>query len=295
MASEIDLGIYEPTSTQSKKNAAIFDNKNNDTLSRLITQQMATFDGSEFSNFNSIISKYPFLSKEVVIGLVKAGANADTPGIDKVTSMDGIQKTIRAATMVKDLPSLAAKDKNLLSTIKDNAYGVLKGTVRVGFAAARSPYDYTTTIFRDIYGATQGEQGAGGRLIQSLNPTSLVGKSTQLGALIRDVADGGGVSTGSGFFLDPNSRVGKNQAKAMQAFGRVNGKSFTIGRGVLSTVGVDPNSDMYKTTSGIIDAVINVGADPLTYLSFGTGALAKGSVALKGGKKFADVPSLAPS
>ena len=293
MASEIDLGIYEPTSTQSKKNASIFSNKNNDMLTRIINQQMATLDGSEFSNFNSIVSKYPFLSKEVVVGLVKAGANADTPGIDKVTSMDGVQQAIRAATMVKDLPSLAAKDKNLLSTIKDTAYGYVKGVVRVGFATARSPYDYTTTIFRDIYGAIQGEEGSGGRLIQDLNPTQLLGKTTNIGALLRDVADGGGVSTGSGFFLDPKSRVGKNQAKAMQAFGRVNGKSFTIGRGSLSTVGVDPNSDFYKTASGVIDAVINVAADPLTYLSFGTGALAKGGVALKGGKELASVKAIA--
>ena len=293
MASEIDQGIYEPTSTQSKKNASIFSNKNNDMLTRIINQQMATLDGSEFSNFNSIVSKYPFLSKEVVVGLVKAGANADTPGIDKVTSLDGVQQAIRAATMVKDLPSLAAKDKNLLSTIKDTAYGALKGTIRVGFATARSPYDYTTTVFRDVYGAIQGEEGAGKRIIQNLNPTQLVGKTTQLGALLRDVADGGGVSTGSGFFLDPNSRVGKNQAKAMQAFGRVNGKSFTIGRGSLSTVGFDPNSDFYKTASGVIDAVINVAADPLTYLSVGTGALAKGGVALKGGKKFAEVKAAA--
>lgn len=294
MASEIDLGIYEPTSTQSKKNASLFANKNNDMLTRIINQQMATLDGSEFSNFNSIIAKYPFLSKEVVVGLVKAGANADTPGIDKVTSIDGVQQAIRAATMVKELPSITAKDKGLLSTIKDSAYGFVKGITRVGFATARSPYDYTTTAFRDIYGAIQGEEGAGKRLIQDLNPVNLVaGKTTQLGALLRDVADGGGVSTGSGFFLDPKSRVGKNQAKAMQAFGRVNGKSFTIGRGSLSTVGVDPNSDFYKTASGVIDAVINVAADPLTYLSFGTGALAKGSVALKGGKELAAVKAAA--
>ena len=293
MASEIDLGIYEPTSTQSKKNASIFGNKDNDMLTRIINQQMATLDGSEFSNFNSIVSKYPFLSKEVVVGLVKAGANADTPGIDKVTSMDGIQKAIRAATMVKDLPSLAAKDKNLLSTIKDTAYGYVKGVVRVGFITARSPYEYTTRVVRDMYGALQGEEGSGGRLLDALNPVSLSGKSTQLGALMRDVADGGGVSTGSGFFLDPNSRVGKNQAKSMQAFGRVNGKSFTIGRGTLSTIGFDPNSDFYKTASGVIDAVINVGSDPLTYLTVGVGPLAKGAVALKGGKELAAVKNIA--
>ena len=260
-------------------------NTQGDMLTRLINQSVATLDGSQHANFNSIIAKYPFLSKEVIVGLVKAGANADTPGIDKVTSLDGIQGAIRAATAVKNLPSTFNKDKSLFRTLGDAVYGTLKGTSRIGFAALRSPYDYITTVARDVYATAQGEKGAAMQLAKDLSPgTLLFGKSTTLGATARDIFNGGGVSTGSGFFIDPKSRVGKEQARAMQSFGRVNGQSFTIGRAAMSTVGTDPNSALYKTASGIIDAVLNVAADPTTYASFGVAPLLKGTKVLaKGG------------
>ena len=214
----IDLGIYDPNSPQSKKSASIMANTQGDMLSRLINQSVATLDGSQHANFKSIITKYPFLSKEVIVGLVKAGANADTPGIDKVTSLDGIQSAIRAATAVKDLPSTFNKDKSLFQTVGDAVYGTLKGTSRIGFAALRSPYDYLTTAARNVYAVSQGEKGAGMQLAKDLNPgTLLFGKTTTLGATARDIFDGGGVSTGSGFFIDPKSRVGKEQARAMQS------------------------------------------------------------------------------
>ena len=291
----IDLGIYEPNSQQSKKSASIMANTQGDMLTRLINQSVATLDGSQHANFNSIIAKYPFLSKEVIVGLVKAGANADTPGIDKVTSLDGIQSAIRAATAVKNLPSTFNKDKSLFRTVGDAVYGTLKGTSRIGFAALRSPYDYITTVARDIYATTQGEKGAGMQLAKDLNPGTLIfGKTTTLGATARDILNGGGVSTGSGFFIDPKSRVGKEQARAMQSFGRVNGQSFTIGRAAMSTVGTDPNSALYKTASGIIDAVLNVAADPTSYASFGIApALKAGTVLAKGGGKAAAKEALA--
>ena len=294
----IDLGIYDPNSPQSKKSASIMANTQGDMLTRLINQSVATLDGSQHANFNSIISKYPFLSKEVIVGLVKAGANADTPGIDKVTSLDGIQSAIRAATAVKDLPSTFNKDKSLFQTVGDAVYGTLKGASRVGFAALRSPYDYITTTARNIYAVSQGEKGAGMQFAKDLNPgTMIFGKTTTLGALARDVVDGGGISTGSGFFIDPKSRVGKEQARAMQSFGRVNGQSFTIGRASLSTIGADPNSTLYKTASGIIDAVLNVAADPTTYATLGIAPLLKGGkiLATGGGKAAAKEAALTPT
>lgn len=282
---DIDLGIYEPTSIQSKKNASLFANTQGDMLSRIINQQMAALNGTEIQNFNSITGKYPFLSKEVVVGLIKAGANADTPGIDKITSLDGINQVIRTATAVKTLPSQFDKDKSLFGTVRDAAYGTLKGASRVGFATLRAPYDYITTVGRDAYAIMNNEKGAGKQFLQDLAPTSMfTGQSTTLGALITDVRDGGGISTGSGFFIDPTSRVGKQQAKAMQSFGRVNGQSFTIGRASLSTLGADPNGTLYKTASGIIDAVLNVAADPTSYASFGLIPVGRGVAALAKGK-----------
>lgn len=283
--SDIDLGIYDPNSVQSKKNASLFANTNGDMLSRLINQQMAALNGDEIKNFNSIIGKYPTLSKEVVVGLIKAGANANTPGIDKVTSLDGVNQVIRNATAVKTLPSEFNKDKSLFGNVRDAVYGTLKGTTRVGFAALRAPYDYITTAGRDAYAIAHGEKGAGAQFAKDLSPIGMfTNKSTLLGSLTQDVIDGGGVSTGSGFFIDPTSRVGKQQAKAMQSFGRVNGQSFTIGRASLSTLGADPNSTLYKTASGIIDATLNVAADPTSYASFGAFPILRGVKALATGK-----------
>lgn len=275
---DINLGIYEPSSPQSKKARNLFSNNDSDMLKRLINQQIATLDGTQHTNFDSIVKKYPQLSKEVVVGLVKAGANADTPGIDKVTSLDGIESAIRAATVVKKLPSTFGKDKNLFEKARDAAYGGLKGTTRVGFALLRSPYDYLTTAVRDAVALSRGEIGVK-QFAQDIQPGAMFGgKTTTFGALMQDVADGNGVSTGAGFFISPESRVGKTQAKAMQEFGRIDGKSFTIGRATLSGLGSDPNSDLYKVASGIIDATLNVAADPTTYLSLGTTTLGKAAI-----------------
>ena len=276
----IDLGIYEPTSRQSKKSATLLSNTTGDMLARMMQYEMIGFDGTQHSNFDSIIKKYPHLSKEVIVGLVKAGAGADTPGIDKVASVDGITQVMRQATYTKSLPSAFQKDKNLFEKTRDALYGGFKGTTRVGFAALRSPYDYITTVSRDLYAVTQGEDISAGQIIKDMNPLSAItGKTSTFGSLVRDTFDGGGIDTGAGFFVSPESRVGKQQAKAMQQFGRVNDKSFTIGRGALATVGVDPNSTAYKLASGTIDAVFNVALDPTTYL--GPGALIKTGVAGK--------------
>ena len=290
----IDLGIYGPDSTQGKKSASIMSNVRGDMLAQMMAHEIASFDGTQHTNFDSIIRKYPHLSKDVIVGLVKAGANADTPGIDKVSSVDSIAQLMRNATYVQKIPSMAKNDKSLLSKVKDAPYAMLKGTTRVGFAALRSPYDFITTAARDVYAMSQGEKGAGGQFVQDINPANLLlGKTSQVGALARDLLGGKpGVDTGSGFFINPESRVGKQQAKAMQSLGLVNGQSFTLGRGSLATIGADPNSTAYKLASGAIDAVFNVMLDPSTYV--GPGALAKVGVlgASKGGTQFAKVKGI---
>lgn len=287
----IDLGIYGPNSKQGQKSLSIMSNNQEDMLARMIRQEVATFDGTQNANFESIIRKYPHLSPDVVVGLIKAGANADTPGIDSVASSDGIAQVMRNATYTQKLPSMYAKDKSFLSKIRDLPYAALKGTTRIGFAALRSPYDYITTAARDVFAISQGENVSAKQLAQDLNPANMFfGKTSTLGQVVRDVFDGTpGVSTGSGFFVSPESRVGKQQAKAMQSMGLVNGQSFTIGRGSMATIGADPNSTAYKLASGTIDAVLNIVADPSTYL--GPGALAKIGLVGKarGGKELAGV------
>ena len=279
----IDLGKYNDPSKF--RAPSMFDNAGS-VLQQLINQEIAGLDGSQNSNFDSIVKKYPHISKEIVVSLVRHGANANTPGIDKVVSLDGVNQAMTAATAIKKLPSLAEKDSNFFSNVKDAIYGGIKGTTRVGFAALRTPYDYLTTLGRDVYAASKGEIGAK-EVLKDASGLGLFSPTTTFGALGRDILDGGGVDTGSGFFISPESRVGKQQAKAMGAYGRINGQSFTIGRGLLKTVGANPNSTEYKILSGIVDATLNVATDPSTWL--GPGALKivkegnKAKLAFRGG------------
>ena len=94
----IDLGKYN---NPSKFRApGMFDNSGS-VLQQLINQEVAGLDGSQHANFDSIIKKYPNISKEIVVALIKQGANANTPGIDKVVSLDGVNQAMTAATAMK--------------------------------------------------------------------------------------------------------------------------------------------------------------------------------------------------
>lgn len=293
---EIDFGIYDPSNPLYKKSKDVVRSINPvDAYNNLLKQQVDSLTGVENQNINEILNKYPTLSRDVLISLVKAGATANTPGIGNVTSVDGVNKAIAAAQRLEKIPSVFTKDKSIREQVRSAVWTGFKGTSRLTFAALRSPYDYLTTAGRDARAVLTGElkgMDALNQIGQDLNPINIIGggKTSQLGSLIRDVVDGNGVSTGAGFFISQDSRVMKQQARAMMEYGKINGESFTLGRGFMIT-GADPNSEFYKVTSGMIDAVINIAADPSTYLSFGGTTIIKG--AAKGGAKAAEARRIA--
>lgn len=234
-----------------------------------------------FSDFDSIRKKYPGISKDLAMSMVGQGLNADTPGLGKIVSLDGIsqlKQDLMNVDKIKKDPGLNSNG-GILQSI-DNAYrktiyDPFKGLVRVTFAALRLPYDYATTNVRNAYSVHKDEVGATERFTKGLlNP----GASTHLGSLVKDIFDGTpGVSTGSGFFINPESRVGKYQSKAMGAYGRVNGESFTIGRGLADSIGASPGTNGYKVLSGLVDASLNIAMDPSTWIPAGAvGKILKG-------------------
>jgi hypothetical protein len=300
--STIDFGVYGPDSSLYKKSKAVVNSINPvDAYNNMVKQQMGALNGNESQAMSEILNKYPTMSRDVLMALVKAGANANTPGIGNLTSVDGVTQAVAAAQKLDKIPSTFTKDKSILAQVRDAIWTGAKATSRVTFAALRSPYDYGTTAFRDIYAIGHGEvkgTDALNLLGKDLNPANIVGagQTGQFGSLMRDLVNGGGVSTGAGFFIDPNSRVGKMQAKAMAEYGKIQGDSYTIGRNyAFSIMGSNPNTEEYKVTSGIIDAVLNVAADPSTWASFGGTTFAK--IGLKGaaqaGVKAAEVRRIA--
>lgn len=259
---------------------------------RNIAITMGTLTPDNYVNFNAIVNKYPNISKDLVMAMVKQGLNANTPGLDKIVSIDGITQLKRDMLNVDKIKSSVKQDRGIVSSIADatvgKVYDLFKGTTRVGFAALRSFYDTGTTLTRDIYALSQGQKGAGGQLVSDIR-SNVFAPSTQLGALMRDVVGGKpGVDTGSGFFIAPESRVGKDQARAMAAYGKVAGESFTIGRFAAKQLGATPNTTGYKILSGLVDASLNVAMDPSTWVGAGSA-----SAILKGGKKAAEMKALA--
>ncbi len=239
---------------------------------RLMQVQMGSLTPQTYANFNSITNKYPGMSNDLVMSMVRQGLDANTPGLDKITTIDGIAALKSDAFNVDKLKKKVTPDRGILGSVqnafKETIYDPFKGTTRLLFAALRSPYDATTAVLRSTTGVLRGEEGAAGQLVKDIGG-SFLGESTQLGQIARNFNSG----TGSGFFITPETKVGKAQAQAMGKYGRINDKSYTIGRGILSGVGMNPNSNAYRVSSGIVDAVLNVAADPSTW--FGPGAVGK--------------------
>jgi hypothetical protein len=247
---------------------------------RAIAIQMSSLTPDMYRNFNDITSAYPGMSKDLVMSMVKQGLSANTPGINKVVSLDGIAQLKKDQFNVEKIKKSVNNDRGIVGSIYDatlgNVYDVFKGATRVGFAALRAPYDLVTTLTRDI--AQEKDFGLFAKDLATLG-----GKNTLFGSLVADVIDGkGGVKTGDGFFIDPQSRVGKAQAKAMSAYGKVNGESFTIGRFVAKSIESNPDKTGYKVLSGLVDATLNLALDPSMW--FGAGSA---RAIIKGGKEAA--------
>lgn len=251
-------------------------NNSQDSLRRRIAIQTNTLQPEMYRNFQEIVDKYPGMSKDLVMAMVSQGLTVNTPGIGKIVSLDGISQLKNDSLNLDKIKSTVKEDRGFLGAVKDTLdnviYDPFKGATRLTFAALRHPYDSMTAAVRDI---------STGKIPKFTG----YGKETQIGALIADALGGKpGLDTGDGFFINPESRVGKSQAKAMSAYGRVFGESFTIGRFAAKSIGATPDQTAYKVISGLIDATLNIATDPTTYLAFGP--LSKGA---KESKKIADM------
>lgn len=267
------LDYWNPEKNKKLKTTSIFNNPQVQ-MDRLIETEMNTLTPGQYQTFSSFMSRYPNQSKDFIMSAVRMGFSPDTPGIGKLASIDGLAQLKQDLTNQKNIKSSVEKDKTIFGDIRDGLYSTLKGTTRVGFAATRSIYDSLTTLGRDAYAISTGQKAPDFNQVLKNVTQGIIGESTQLGQLGRAfLKDPTNVDTGSGFFISDDSKVMKAQNKAMAAYGQINGKSFTLGRGLMTTVGADPNSTSYRVMSGIVDATLNIATDPLTYI--GPGALTK--------------------
>lgn len=287
------LDAWNPSKNKNIKITGIFDNTQAQ-LDRLVAQEMNNITPQQYQNFVIMQQRYPNQSKDFILSAVRMGLNADTPGIGKLASIDGLSQLKQDYVNTQNIKKSVANDRSLAGTLLNGAYAALKGTSRVTFSATRGIYDNLTAVGRDIYAiATSDNKSAAAQQLQkditTLPSAGLLNENTLIGQIGRAfLSNPTQVDTGSGFFVNEESKVSKAQAKAMSSYGMINGKSFTLGRGFAKTLGVDPNSTKYSVMSGIVDAVLSIGTDPSTYV--GPGAITKigkGGKALKGAKSAA--------
>lgn len=258
---------------------SVFDNNPNRALVNAVETQLMGLDPKVTDNFNSLVNKFPNQSKDFLLGAAKLGLNANSKGVDKLASVDGLAQLKQDLANVDNLKNKVKEDKGFLGSIKDAVYSGIKGTTRTLFAAIQAPYQYLSTVGRDIYALSKGQSiGDPMEAFKRLNPISgMASPTTNLGQLLnatqRAATEGKKVDTGAGFFIAPDSKVAKAQAKAMQAYGRINDKSFTIGRLALNSLGADPNGAPYRVMSGVVDAVLAIGTDPTVWV--GPGSVSK--------------------
>lgn len=79
----------------------------------------ANLTPDSLTNFNQISSRYPNLSKDVIMAMVQANMNVNTPGIAKIASLDGVQQLKNDMLNVDKIKTQVKADKNLLSSIGD--------------------------------------------------------------------------------------------------------------------------------------------------------------------------------
>jgi hypothetical protein len=240
---------------------------------RAIDNAMLNLDPKIQDNFASLSQKFPNQSKDYLLGAAKMGLNSNSKGIERLAAADGIAQLKQDLVNVNTISSAAKNNKN----IGDGIYSLLKGAIRYTFAATALPKEVITTVARDLYSG-QADNIAGNVGFFGLNS-----ESTTIGQILK------GKGTGSGFFVNPQTEAGKAQAKAMSAYGRINGESFTLGRLAINGLGAHPESTPYRVMSGVIDAVVALGTDPLTWVGPGSvskiirqGAERKGAIAAAG-------------
>ena len=84
-------------------------NNQGETMRRMVGMQMASLTPDKFDNFSQITSRYPNMSKDLVMAMVQQGLSVNTPGIGKIVSMDGIAQLKNDAMNVEKIKASVKK------------------------------------------------------------------------------------------------------------------------------------------------------------------------------------------
>jgi hypothetical protein len=193
-------------------------------------QLKAQADPALAKKIGDIYRQNPWMKPGEILALAKG--NASPEALNRASELSA------RATQTRLDP-----DNQPKSWWQRNVVDKVKTTTRWTFAALNLAPELTTNL--------------GSQLFSSTNPEGFDGwfKSTTFGSLMADPT-----GAGDGYFV--GGQVAEKQSERARRFrGTINGQAWTVGRGS-ADVFFTPGSKEYNLLSGVVDAAVNVFADP---------------------------------
>ena len=208
----------------------------------------------QFAKQVSTLAKtYPTAGAGTVLALAKAGATPYGATANAASTLDAESylDTQRNAAI-----QAAAKIKEQGKTKNGSPADFLAPLTRTAFMALTTPFELLESSFRNI---------AAGRVPTLFNTWD----ETQSGQALKSLVTTGKVDLGTGFLgVDRNSPIGKALLKSQIAAGpKMKGNvPWTYASGLTQTLFEDPDTKAARTFQAVSGFVLNLAADPLTYV-----------------------------
>lgn len=230
----------------------------------------------QFAKQVSTLAKtYPAAAPGTVVALAKAGATPYGPTANAAATLDAQSylDTQRNAAI-----QAAAKIKEQGKTKNGSPADFLAPLTRTAFMALTTPFELLEASFRNI---------AAGRVPTVFNTFD----ETQSGQALKSLITTGKVDLGTGFLgVDRNSAVGKALLRSQIAGGpKMKGNvPWTYASALTQALYDDPDTKAARTFQAVSGFVLNLAADPLTYVpGVGLIKLSKTGATLRVGPKAA--------
>lgn len=140
---------------------------------------------------------------------------------------------------------------------------VLRPTARTAFMALDASRQELVGSFRDVVGDVR-QQGVAGALNPFDDPVRLPESDALIAA--GDLLTGKPVDVGAGLYVDPESGVAQERYRRELSHGTIDGQTITVGRWFTDTfTGLDRGDTGYGFLSGLVDAGVAMGADPVDW------------------------------
>lgn len=232
------------------------------------------------ANASGIAAAYPHVPAGAALSLAKAGHGAASPVTRQAAQAAAkvkVRKGLGWHSLGDVVTAVGRGTGAAIAEVGELGSAVARPVVRGVFTAFEAGAETVDAMARDV-ARTVEEEGVVGGLLFGGSPTRVAKEQPTTAALAVDKAlRGQRVDLGAGYFPAGEAKAAQ-EAKARSVHA-VDGRVGTVGRIIANTV-TEPGTRPYTVLSGLVDASVDIGADPAA------GALAAAAKARKARKLF---------